>query len=299
MPPRDYACHRVPERTTHQSDSVLRAITDDGAFRVITARTTDTVRGAVAAQSAEGEMARTFGDLLTGAVLFRETMAPTLRVQGIVKGAKGSGSLVADSHPSGRTRGLIQLGQGARELDFAGGAVLQLMRTMPSGHLHQGLVALPESSGIAHALMAYMQDSERVLSMLAVSTVVSDHGVVAAGGYMVQLLPEAERGPLTVMTERLRDFERIEKQLCDASFSPEWLLEQLLYGMPFTRLEESALGFQCWCDELRVVAALASLPRRSIEELLEDGEVLEINCDYCGKEYHVPPARLRGLLQQS
>src|SRR5689334_18533913 len=83
-------------------DTVLRAITDDGAFRVITAVTTHTVRGAAEAQGVVGQTARYFGDLLTGAVLYRETMAPDYRVQGIVKGAGGKGSLVADSHPSGR-----------------------------------------------------------------------------------------------------------------------------------------------------------------------------------------------------
>ncbi|HEY5376008.1 MAG TPA: Hsp33 family molecular chaperone HslO, partial [Polyangiaceae bacterium] len=91
------------------SDTVLRAITDDGAFRVITARTTQTVRGAVEAQGVAGLTARHFGDLLTGSILFRETMAPNLRVQGIIKGSNGSGSVIADSHPSGQTRGLIQL----------------------------------------------------------------------------------------------------------------------------------------------------------------------------------------------
>ena len=64
------------------SDSVLRVMTDDGAFRVITASTTRTVRGAAEAQGVRGGTARTFGDLITGSILFRETMAPELRVQG-------------------------------------------------------------------------------------------------------------------------------------------------------------------------------------------------------------------------
>src|SRR5688572_618341 len=105
-------------------------MTDDGAFRVITVRTTETVRGAVEAQHGSGRTAQYFGDLLTGAILFRETMAPQLRVQGIVK-ASGRGSLVADSHPSGMTRGLIQLPRGASELDFGTGTVMQVMRTLP------------------------------------------------------------------------------------------------------------------------------------------------------------------------
>ena len=283
---------------SEQADSVLRAMTDDGAFRVITARTTETVRGAMTAQGATGNTARTFGELLTGAILYRETMAPQLRVQGVLKGSGGSGSLVADSHPSGRTRGLVQLKQG-RELELQKGAVIQMMRTMASGRIAQGLVELPAGGGISQALMSYMQTSEQVVSMVAVSTVVSDAGLVAAGGYMVQLLPEVGRGPLMLMTERLREFESIDGLVGEPGFSPETLLEQLLYGMPFTRLEESSVGFECWCDELRVVAAIASLSKSDLEHLLSDGEVLEIACEYCKREYRIPPARLRGLLDRS
>jgi len=283
---------------SEQADSVLRAMTDDGAFRVITARTTETVRGAIAAQGASGNTARTFGELLTGAILYRETMAPQLRVQGVLKGSSGTGSLVADSHPSGRTRGLVQLKQG-RELELEQGAVIQMMRTLPSGRIAQGLVELPAGGGISQALMEYMQTSEQVVSMVAVSTVVSEGGLVAAGGYMVQLLPEVGRGPLMVMTERLREFESIDARVGEEGFSPSTLLEQLLYGMPFTRLEESSVGFECWCDELRVVAAIASLSKGDLEHLLSDGEVLEIACEYCKREYRIPPARLRGLLDRS
>ncbi len=280
------------------TDSVLRAITDDGAFRVITARTSQTVRGAIEVQGATGNTARTFGELITGAILYRETMAPQLRVQGVLKGSGGSGSLVADSHPSGRTRGLVQLKSG-RELDLERGAVIQLMRTLPSGRIAQGLVEVPTGGGISQALMEYMQTSEQVVSMVAVSTVVGEEGSIAAGGYMVQLLPEVGRGPLMVMTERLREFESIDSRVSERDFSPESLLEQLLYGMPFTRLEESAVGFECWCDELRVVAAIATLSKSDLAHLLADGEVLEIACEYCKREYRIPPARLTGLLERS
>ena len=284
---------------TADGDSVLRAMTDDGAFRVITVRTTETVRGAVEAQRGSGRTAQYFGDLLTGAILFRETMAPQLRVQGIVKASRGRGSLVADSHPSGMTRGLIQLPRGATELDFGAGTVMQIMRTLPNGKIIQGVVEMPSSGGVSQALMAYMQVSEQVVSMIAVGTLMDRSGVFAAGGYLVQLLPEVGRGPLMIMTERLRDYERIEAQLRDSAFSPEWLLDQLLYGMPFTRLEESEVEFECWCDELRLMSALATLDRADIDHLVAGGEALEISCDYCGKEYSIVPAQLRGLLEQS
>jgi molecular chaperone Hsp33 len=281
------------------ADSVLRAMTDDGAFRVITARTTDTVRGAIAAQGASGRTARYFGDLLTGSILFRETMAPQLRVQGIVKGSGGTGSLVADSHPSGKTRGLIQLKGGAREIEIEQGAIMQVMRTLPNGRINQGMVEVPEPGGISHALMTYMQTSEQVFSTLAVGTTFEGGQVSSAGGYLVQLLPEAERGPLMLMTERLRDFESLDAQLEDTSFSPAWLLDQLLSGMPFTRLGEDPVGFDCWCDEVRVVSALATLSRDDLAHLLSTNDVLEIACEYCKKDFKILPAQLRGLLDRS
>src|SRR5918993_4288598 len=120
------------------SDSVLRAITDDGAFRVIVARTTDTVQQVLQAQGAQGNTGRHLGDLVTGSILFRETMAPNLRVQGILKGSGGSGSIVADSHPSGKTRGLVQLASGAQEVQLGAGAIMQMMRTLPDGKINQG-----------------------------------------------------------------------------------------------------------------------------------------------------------------
>ena len=287
------------------ADSVVRAITEDGAFRVIVARTTETVRGAIAAQGASGPTARHFGELLTGAVLIREAMAPRLRVQAILKGAGGKGSLVADSHPDGTTRGLVNFGvavdaeAGPPEISVRGGALLQVMRTLPGGSLHQGVVEVPEAGGISAGLMAYMADSEQVVSTIAVASLFDDDTLTVAGGYLVQLLPEVERGPLMVMTERLAELQNLNEVLRTHEGSPDALLDELLYGMPFARLEESHLGFGCQCSQLRVVASLASLPRSDIEELVREGEVLEIKCDYCGKEYGIPPAQLRPLLTTS
>ncbi|WP_437507084.1 Hsp33 family molecular chaperone HslO [Sorangium sp. So ce1099] len=284
------------------SDSVVRAITIDGAFRVITALTTETVRGAIAVQSATGATAQRLGELITGAILVREAMAPNLRVQAIVKGATGHGTLVADSHPDGTSRGLVNLGKGAAEgstVEVGAGSLLQIMRTLPNGMLHQGVVEVPAEGGISGGLMTYMQESEQVVSMIAVATLIGDGGVGASGGYLVQLLPEVERGPLMVMTERLKDFERLDDVLAHEGASADVLLDELLHGMPFSRLDDSPLSFSCRCSELRVMATLASLPRSDIEEMVEDGKVLDIRCDYCGKDYQVSPSQLRSLLTTS
>jgi len=279
------------------SDSVFRAMTDDGTFRVVTADTTNTVRAALAAQAAKGETARYFGDLLTGVVLLRLTMAPQLRVQGILRGKGTTGTLVADSHPTGRTRGLVTTGDSP--LSLGEGSLLRLMRTLHDGSLQQGVVEVPNGE-ISGALMTYMQVSEAVTTMIAVGTVFSDGGdVLSAGGYLVQLLPGAQRGPLLVMTERLEEFRSIDDRLARPDFTPSSLMDELLYAMPFSPLGESDVRFECWCSRTSVMSALATLPRAEIESLISVGEVLEIRCDYCASDYRVAPVELRGLLEQS
>lgn len=304
------AGEKEPEAVPHGGDSVVRGLTEDGAFRVIAARTTETVRGAIAAQGARGATARHFGELITGAVLIREAMAPRLRVQVILKSAV-RGSLVADSHPDGTSRGLVNFGAGGPagsvpEIVLGPGALLQVMRTLPNGSLHQGVVEVPApkeaqapGSAISAALMAYMSDSEQVASFIAVAAVFDGDQVAAAGGYLVQLLPEVERGPLMVMTERLSGFQRLDEVVRTAGGAPDALLDELLHGMPYARLEESRLAFACHCSQVRVVASLATLPRADIEDLVRDGQVLDIRCDYCGKEYSVAPAQLQALLTPS
>jgi molecular chaperone Hsp33 len=47
------------------------------------------------------------------------------------------------------------------------------------------------------------------------------------------------------------------------------------------------------------VSALSTLNRNDLQTLLSDGEVLEIDCAYCRREFRIAPARLQGLLEQS
>lgn len=283
------------------TDNVLRAITDDGAFRVIAADTTATVREALKVQRAESmEIARTYADLLTGAVLVRESMAPDNRLQAILQGDDPKMRMVADTHPDGATRGLIQLPEGTKVMGIGKRGLLQVARTMNNGALHQGVVSVPEDKqSVSAAFMAYMQDSEQVVTVMAMGCHHANGEIVAAGGFMVQLLPEIEEGPLMVMTERLRDFEDIVPLLARGAASPEKLLAETLYGMPFTKVGDRNVHFGCHCSVERLALSIASLPKADIESLMEDGKTLDIECDYCRKKYDFTQERLRGLLEKN
>jgi molecular chaperone Hsp33 len=239
-------------------------------------------------------------ELITGTVLVRETMAPNHRVQALLRSSDNRSRLVADAHPDGGSRGLVTQAPGLTEIDPSDGS-LEVLRTLNSGELHRGVVAIPHDGTVSQALMSYMASSEQVATMVAVAAVITDGRVTAAGGYMVQLLPEVGRGPLAIMTERLRDFERIDGPdgiLAKLGAEPAPLLDELLYGMPFTRTSDSPLSFQCRCSAVRVMSALASISRDDLGELLRE-PVIEMSCDYCNRSYAVTPEQLKGMLEQS
>jgi molecular chaperone Hsp33 len=278
-------------------DYTRRGLTEDGAFRVIVIRSTSAVREICRRQKAEGKTAESLSDLITATVLFRETMSPGLRVQGIFRKNGGEATLIADSNPEGYTRGLVQ-NKTSSVVSVEPGDYLQMMRTLQNGSVNQGIVQVPEKGGITNAMMAYMQESEQVDTMLAVATRMENGQIMEAGGYLVQLLPEVGKGPLAVMAARLEDFQDIGPFL-EKDFSPDALLDEILYLMPHVKTEVTRVSFECWCSESRLLGALATLDRSEIRGMIEDGSPLEIDCDYCGREYRILPAALQGLLDQS
>ncbi|MDW8248909.1 MAG: Hsp33 family molecular chaperone HslO, partial [Myxococcales bacterium] len=277
------------------ADTVLRVIADDGSFRVVAALTTDTVKAVAEAQRVQGVTASLLGELLTGTILIRETMAPQLRVQGILKsGSAKGGSLVADSHPDGTARGLVS-GLTFGETNRMQGAVLQMMRTLHNGALHQGIVEF-RGGNISSALMEYLLNSEQVASTVAVAALLDHDRIAVAGGYLVQLLPEAKPDALAAMTNRIARLTSIESLLSVGKASPSELADALLAGIPFTRLEEKPLRFGCRCSKERLLATLATLDAREIQEIVAEGKPVDITCDYCNLAYVLTVEELRSLL---
>jgi molecular chaperone Hsp33 len=288
----------MADPTSTTGDSALRAMTDDGAFRVVVLRATDTVTRTLAAQQLSGTNAERLAELVMGAILVRETMAPTHRLQALLSSPDRSQRLVADSHPDGGTRGLASNVAGDVSIK---GWTLEIMRTLYNGDVHRGVVEVPGNGSMSEALMAYLQSSEQVASMLSVACVLDDtrSQVRCAGGYLVQLLPEVGRAPLAIMAERLRDFENVAPTLVQLDAAPSPLLDELLYGMPFTRLEERPLSWKCRCSAVRVMSSLAAIAKADLNQMIDAGQPIELTCDFCRTVYTVSPAQLRGLLEQS
>ncbi len=278
------------------TDRVTRVMTGDYAFRVIALSATDTVRQAAAAQGAAGRTLRLLSDLLVGAILVRETMAPFYRVQVSIRGVGGK-SLLADSHPDGSTRGLTAGLPSGTEIELGSEAQLQVSRILPRTGLHQSLVQLDGEGGVPGALVRYMQDSEQVESMISIATAIQGDQVARAAGFIVQKLPEGDHESVLVMRRRIETrFADFAADVRAGGGDPTAVIDAILEGAAYHVLETSTVRFGCQCSFERVLGALAALQRTDIEELLSGGEVLEISCDYCRSSYEVGPDALRALL---
>jgi molecular chaperone Hsp33 len=274
----------------------LRAMTNDGAFRAIAIRATETARAIIAAQHAKGFAARRLGELVAGTILVRETMAPRYRVQGIMGGDNGEMRLAADSYPDGGTRGLLRLPAGESDLRWRHLRRLQMMRTLATGEPQQGLVEVAAEGDMSEALSDYMTYSEQVATLLGVGCVIENDQVVAAGGYLVQRLPEAQPDAYDTMVGRVAALPPCESLLVDLHADPTALMRIILQDIPYTELEKSSLGFKCRCSLERVLASLATIGRADIEEMASADQVIEIDCEFCGKSFYISPHQLRGLL---
>jgi molecular chaperone Hsp33 len=273
-------------------DRVMRAMTMDGAFRVIACVTTETARGALDAQGASGALALRLAELLTAAVLVRETTQPGRRVQMLWRDRRGA-ALVADALPDGTNRGMVNPGE-RTPVAAVGDHVLQVDYTMPNGAMHQGVVAIPDGDDMSTALMRYMHQSEQTVSMVALAALPGPDGagVGVAGGYLVQLLPEATREVIDTMTAHLANLPPIGDMLPGASAAD--LVEAVLLGFPHAELATSPLTFGCTCSENRFILGILSLPADEVQSMI-DGDPLEVRCDACGAIYTIRPEALREL----
>lgn len=289
----------APSAPDTERDRAVSTATEDGAFRVITVRTTKTVEAAIRAQKATGSSAEHLADLITGSALVRLAMSPDLRVQGMVRGSNGRGTIVADVHPDGGCRGMVR--ETAGPIHVGPGSLVQMMRSLPNGTLHQGVVEVPDDYGMSGAFMVYMLESEQVTTVIGVGCVFADdHRVAVSGGWMVQLLPECAEPPLEIMYQRMRtDFADTKHVLRTVGADPLELQKEILWGMPFTETGSDDLEHRCRCSAARVFASMATLGRPDLEDILHKGETLHVSCDYCGTPYVVHPETLRGLLESS
>jgi molecular chaperone Hsp33 len=207
---------------------------------------------------------------------------------------------------------------------FGDGGQLQVVRNHPDFKQPQvGIVQLRDAD-IALNLAMYMQESEQRVAAIITDCLVEGSLCRHALGVIVERLPGVSedsietsianlggvekkglRSYLTRSPDELAEIERSNTANGVAGemfrdFEP--VLERVLDDVMASMDEGGTLrwtknpSFKCSCGVERVWRTLSILPRADIEAIVEDQEVVEVKCQFCGSEYSVSPGEIREKL---
>ena len=147
---------------------------------------------------------------------------------------------------------------------------------------------------MAEDLTAYLVESEQVASACGLGVLVgTDRSILAAGGFLVQLLPGASDELIAKIEDNIFLMDQLTTILNEDG--PEIVLRQVLRDLDPQILSEDEVVYRCPCSRERIRAALTSVGAETLKELAAEGKETEVMCQFCGKQYIFPPSELLAL----
>ena len=244
------------------------------------------------------------GRLLTGGVMMGWMMKGekdllTLQIKG--DGPLGGITVTADS--AGHVKGYVNNPQvlihaNARgKLDVAGAVgrgMLQVIKDLGMKEPYVGSCEL-QTGEIAEDLTYYFAVSEQVPSSVGLGVLMSrENTVKQAGGFIVQLMPFAEEETIAALEKNLKEITSVTA-LLDQGYTPERLLEKLLGSLQLEINDKVPAEFYCNCSKDRVAKALLSVGKKDLQEMIDEGKEVELNCHFCNTNYKFSVAELKEL----
>ena len=277
------------------SDRIIRAVTCDGAIKILAMTARETV-----------EEARRIHDLtpLTAAALGRTLVAASL-LGNDLKGENDTitvridsdgpiGSIVAVSDSLGYVRGYcknpqadLPVRESDRKIDVSGGVgngTLSIIKDLGMKEPYIGQTQLV-SGEIAEDITAYLATSEQIPSVCALGVLVErDWSIRAAGGYIIQLLPGVYDDEIDRLEECIKKARAVTECL-DEGMSLEEILETTLTGFEIEVLDEYEVGYRCTCSRERTRGVLMSIGAEELRTIAEEDGQAEVNCQFCDNKY--------------
>lgn len=286
-------------------DYVIRATAGEGQIRAFAATTRDLAEEARKAHNTSPVATAALGRLLSACVMMGCDMKGehdliTLKIQG--DGPIGGLTVTADSH--GNVKGYVfnpgvMLPPNAKGKLDVGGAlgvgVLSVIKDVGLKEPYVGQTILVTGE-IAEDLTYYYATSEQTPSSVALGVLMNrDNTVRQAGGFIIQLMPGASEEIIEKLEDKLKEISSITT-LLDAGNTPEMILEYVLGGFGLEVNQKSEVRFSCNCTKSRVEKALISVGKKDIQEMIDDGKPIEVNCHFCNKNYEFSVDELKEML---
>lgn len=275
-------------------DYLVRATAADAQIRTFACTTRNIAETARTAHNTSPVVTAALGRLLTagcmmGSMLKGEEDLLTLQVSGdgplrgmtVTANAKGQVkgyANVPDVVLPANSQGKLDVG-GA-----VGHGFLSVIRDLGLKEPYVGQTEL-QTGEIAEDLTYYFATSEQIPSSVGLGVLMNrDNTVKQAGGFVLQLMPFAQEETIAKLEENLSRVSSVTA-LLDQGNSPEELLALLLEGLSLEITEKTPLCFACNCSKERVEKALLSIGREQLQEMIDEGEEIQVNCHFCNKNY--------------
>ncbi len=290
------------------SDYMIRATAAEGQIRAFAATTRELVEFARAAHNTSPVATAALGRLLTagammGVMMKGEKDLLTIKIQG--SGPIEGLTVTADSR--GNVKGYafnpqVMLPPNAQgKLDVGGALGIGVLSIIKDIGLKDPYVGQTEliTGEIAEDLTYYFATSEQTPSSVALGVLMNkDNTVRQAGGFILQLLPGASEEVISGLEKKLAEITSITA-LLDAGSTPEMILDHVLGDFGLEILDKLPAAFSCNCSKERIEKALISVGRKELQDMIDDGKTIEVNCHFCNKHYPVTVEELKQLLQQA
>lgn len=289
-------------------DYIVRATAADHQIRAFAITSKEMVEQARSIHNTSPVATAALGRLLTAGAMMGSMMkgdADLLTLQ--IKGAGAIGGITVTADSKARVKGyvdepMVLLPPNAKgKLDVSGAigpGTLRVIKDLGLKEPYVGTVEL-QTGEIAEDLTYYFATSEQTPSSVALGVLMNkDNTVRQAGGFILQLLPGASEEVISTLETRLKEITSITS-LLDAGNTPEMILEHILGDFGLEILDKMPAQFACNCSRERIEKALISIGKKELQEMIDEGKTIEMNCHFCNKHYPVTVDELKGLLEKA
>ena len=290
------------------NDYIVRGMSVDGYVKAVGIRSTELVRRGTQIQKTTPNASAAFGRALTAASMMGnmqkvENGSLTLQVRG--GGPIGTVTVVSDA--VGNVRGcvtepnvpLVEKYPGKLDVGATVGTngTLTVIRDLQMKEPYIGSTELV-SGEIGDDVTAYFAQSEQTPTACALGVLVDrDCSVKVAGGYLLQLLPDAPEEIIEKLEKGIQRAGAVTPML-ENGMTPEEILGQVMGDLGVVFLETTEVSYKCYCSRNRVESALISLGRKELEEIAGEGEAFPVECQFCDQIYRFTPEDIRKLLKK-
>ncbi|MGK9485363.1 redox-regulated molecular chaperone HslO [Bacillus tropicus] len=287
-------------------DYLVKALAFDGEVRAYSVRTTNTVSEAQRRHDTWRTASAALGRSLTAGTMMGAMLKGDQKLTIKVEGNGPIGPILVDAHANGDVRGYVT----NPHVDFEGTEQGKLRVYQAVGT--EGFVTVIKDIGMREPFIGqspivsgelgedftyYFAVSEQTPSSVGVGVLVNgDDSILAAGGFILQIMPGAQEETISFIEERLQKIPPVST-LIEQGLSPEELLYAVLGEDKVKVLETMDVQFNCTCSRERIESVLISLGKTELEQVREEEEETEVHCHFCNERYKFSKEDIKNLIE--